>query len=55
MQDTSGVHLWLVLGKAFQALAAHARESLKRQARWPRGNSLRDHYGSETTSKARIV
>ena len=22
MQDTSGVHAWLVLGKAFQALAA---------------------------------
>src|SRR5712691_2329779 len=29
MQDTSGVHVWLVLGKAFQALAAHAQESLK--------------------------
>jgi len=28
MQDTSGVHIWLVLGKAFQALAAHAHESL---------------------------
>ena len=27
MQDTSGVHVWLVLGKAFHALAAHA-ESL---------------------------
>ena len=29
MQDTSGVHVWLVLGKAFQALAAHAQGSLK--------------------------
>lgn len=29
MQDTSGVHVWLVLGKAFQALAARAQESLK--------------------------
>ena len=29
MQDTSGVHVWLVLGKAFRALAAHAKESLK--------------------------
>src|SRR6202011_1958333 len=29
MQDTSGVHVWLVLGKAFQALAGHAEESLK--------------------------
>ena len=28
MQDTSGVHVWLVLGKAFHALAAHAEESL---------------------------
>ena len=28
MQDTSGVHVWLVLGKAFRALAAHAEESL---------------------------
>jgi MarR family 2-MHQ and catechol resistance regulon transcriptional repressor len=28
MQDTSGVHVWLVLGKAFRALAAHASESL---------------------------
>ena len=28
MQDTSGVHVWLVLGKAFRALAAHAAESL---------------------------
>jgi MarR family 2-MHQ and catechol resistance regulon transcriptional repressor len=27
-QDTSGVHVWLVLMKAFHALAAHARESL---------------------------
>src|SRR6266481_2932978 len=25
---TSGVHVWLVLGKAFQSLAAHARASL---------------------------
>jgi hypothetical protein len=30
MQDTSGVHVWLVLGKAFRALAAHAEESLNR-------------------------
>src|SRR5258706_15944970 len=29
MQDTSGVHVWLVLAKAFHALAAHAEESLK--------------------------
>ena len=28
MHDTSGVHVWLVLGKAFRALAAHAEESL---------------------------
>src|SRR6266481_5719810 len=28
MQDTSGVHVWLVLGKAFQAMAARAAESL---------------------------
>ena len=28
MQDTSGVHVWLVLLKAFHAVAAHARESL---------------------------
>jgi MarR family 2-MHQ and catechol resistance regulon transcriptional repressor len=27
MPDTSGVHVWLVLGKAFRALAAHAEES----------------------------
>src|SRR5579872_2723154 len=29
MQDTSGVHVWLVLAKAFHALAAHAQESLQ--------------------------
>src|ERR1700689_904011 len=28
MQDTSGVHVWLVLGKAFRALATRAEESL---------------------------
>jgi MarR family 2-MHQ and catechol resistance regulon transcriptional repressor len=28
MQDTSGVHVWLVLMKAFHALAARAEESL---------------------------
>jgi MarR family 2-MHQ and catechol resistance regulon transcriptional repressor len=28
MQDTSGVHVWLVLAKAFHSLAAHAQESL---------------------------
>src|SRR2546425_4429606 len=28
MQDTSGVHVWLVVVKAFHALAAHAKESL---------------------------
>jgi MarR family 2-MHQ and catechol resistance regulon transcriptional repressor len=28
MQDTSGVHVWLVLVKAFHALAAHAEKSL---------------------------
>jgi MarR family 2-MHQ and catechol resistance regulon transcriptional repressor len=29
MQDTSGVHVWLVLGKTFRALANRAAESLK--------------------------
>jgi len=29
-EDSSGVHLWLVLMKAFQALAGHAEESIKR-------------------------
>ena len=29
-QDTTGVHLWLVLMKAFQALIPHAAESIKR-------------------------
>ena len=28
MQDTSGVHVWLVFMKAFHALAAQAEESL---------------------------
>ena len=28
MQDTSGVHVWLVLVKAFHALGAHAEQSL---------------------------
>jgi MarR family transcriptional regulator, 2-MHQ and catechol-resistance regulon repressor len=28
MQDTSGIHIWLVLMKTFHALAAHAQESL---------------------------
>src|SRR6266699_7005711 len=28
MQDTSGVHVWLVLAKAFRALADHAEQSL---------------------------
>jgi MarR family 2-MHQ and catechol resistance regulon transcriptional repressor len=28
MQNTSGVHIWLVLTKTFRALAAHAEESL---------------------------
>src|SRR3982074_3340353 len=28
MQDTSGVHVWLVLAKAFRALQAHALQSL---------------------------
>jgi MarR family 2-MHQ and catechol resistance regulon transcriptional repressor len=28
MQDTSGVHVWLVLGKAFRALAVLAEKSL---------------------------
>ena len=28
MQDTSGVHVWLVLGKAFRALATRAEASL---------------------------
>src|ERR1700686_1073881 len=32
MQDTSGVHVWLVLGKAFHALAARAEESLNLSA-----------------------
>ena len=30
MQDTSGVHVWLVLAKAYRALAAHAETSLNR-------------------------
>src|ERR1700675_1821953 len=30
MQDASGVHVWLVLMKAFQALFPHAEESIKR-------------------------
>jgi MarR family 2-MHQ and catechol resistance regulon transcriptional repressor len=30
MQDSSGVHVWLVLMKAFQALFPHAAESIKR-------------------------
>jgi MarR family 2-MHQ and catechol resistance regulon transcriptional repressor len=29
-QDTSGVHVWLVLTKAFQALMPHAAESIER-------------------------
>ena len=29
MQDTSGVHVWLVLGKKFHAMATRAAESLK--------------------------
>lgn len=29
-QDTSGVHVWLVLMKAFQAVMPHAAESIKR-------------------------
>src|SRR4026208_288288 len=29
-QDSSGVHLWLVFMKAFQALFPHAEESIKR-------------------------
>ena len=28
MQDTSGIHVWLVLAKAFHAVAARAEESL---------------------------
>jgi MarR family 2-MHQ and catechol resistance regulon transcriptional repressor len=30
LQDSSGVHFWLVLMKAFQALSPHAEESIKR-------------------------
>ena len=30
MQDSSGVHVWLVLMKAFQALFPHAEQSIKR-------------------------
>ena len=30
MQDSSGVHVWLVLMKAFQALTPHAEESIAR-------------------------
>src|ERR1700681_3407239 len=37
MQDTSGGHVWLVLGKAFHALAARAVESLN-----PRRTGLGD-------------
>src|SRR6201997_5423669 len=32
MQDTSGVHVWLVLLKAYHALAARAEESLNLSA-----------------------
>jgi len=32
MQDTSGVHVWLVLMKAYRALAARAEESLNLSA-----------------------
>ena len=32
MQDASGVHVWLVLMKAFQALMPHAAESIERTA-----------------------
>jgi MarR family 2-MHQ and catechol resistance regulon transcriptional repressor len=32
MQDDSGVHVWLVLMKAFQALMPHAAESIERTA-----------------------
>src|SRR6478609_1239912 len=31
-QDTSGIHVWLVLMKAFQALMPHAAESIARTA-----------------------
>ena len=31
-QDSTGVHLWLVFMKAFQALFPHAEESIKRTA-----------------------
>ncbi|HYP13008.1 MAG TPA: hypothetical protein VEQ63_03720 [Bryobacteraceae bacterium] len=61
-QDTSGVHVWLVLAKAFHAMAAHVRESLDEsrtglgystpygQGIAPQGtvtvNTIRPKYGS---------
>lgn len=32
VEDSSGIHLWLIILKAFDALAAHATESIKRTA-----------------------
>jgi MarR family transcriptional regulator, 2-MHQ and catechol-resistance regulon repressor len=41
MEDTSGVHLWLVLVKAFRALAVHAEESLNRSRTGLGGSDFR--------------
>src|SRR2546429_7371927 len=41
MPDTSGVHVWLVLAKAFQALAAHAEESLSSRRAGLGGSDVR--------------
>jgi MarR family 2-MHQ and catechol resistance regulon transcriptional repressor len=30
MQDSTGIHVWLILMKAFQSLTPHAEESIKR-------------------------
>src|SRR6266481_531467 len=41
MEDTSGVHLWLVLGKAYRTLAAHAEKSLNRTRAGPGDSDFR--------------
>src|SRR3984893_18471199 len=41
MQDTSGVHVWLVLTKAFHALAARAAETVQVSEARPRASAFR--------------
>jgi len=41
MENTSGVHLWLVLGKAYRTLAAHAEKSLNRTRAGPGDSDFR--------------